>query len=332
MSVLPEHMQCVAFEAPGAPSVLRLTNRPLPAPGPQEVLIKVRAAGVNRADCLQRLGMYPPPPGAPDTLGLEVAGEICACGPQVSAWKVGDRVCALVSGGGYAQYCVAHQGSCLPLPRGYDWVQAAALPETTMTVWSNLWQRAHLKPGETLLVQGGSSGIGTMAIALAVARGHRVFATAGSPEKCAACVRLGAERAINYKSEDFVEVVKQATGGAGVDVILDMVGGDYIAREMNALASDGRIALIALQGGTQASVDLAVLLRRRLTLNASTLRPRDNQFKTQLAGAVRENVWPLLESGRVTPVVHARFPLAEAARAHALMESSRHIGKIILEL
>ena len=329
---LPQQMQCIGFASPGGPEVLNLIERPLPAPKQGEVLIKVAAAGINRADCYQRQGAYPPPPGASDILGLEVSGTIAALGEGVINWKVGDKVCALVSGGAYAQYCTAHSGSCFAIPTGYDWVKAAALPETLMTVWSNVWLRAGLKPGETLLVQGGSSGIGTTAIQLAKALGHRVFVTAGSAEKCTACEKLGAEKAINYHTEDFVEVVKKLTDGRGVNVILDMVGGDYIPRELNALAEEGRIVLIAFQRGMQASVDLGLIMRRRLTVTGSTLRARDETFKTAVANAVKEKIWPLLESGKLAPVISATFPLAQAADAHRLMESSQHIGKIILQV
>jgi len=329
---LPQQMECIDFSSPGGPEVMHLVGRPLPAPKPGEVVIKVAAAGVNRADCYQRQGAYPPPLGASDILGLEIAGTVAALGEDVSGWKVGDRLCALVSGGGYAEYCAAHSGSCFSLPTGYDWVKAAALPETSMTVWSNIWMRAELKPGETLLVQGGSSGIGTTAIQLASALGHRVFVTAGSDEKCTACERLGAEKAINYKTQDFVEAVKTLTDGRGVDVILDMVGGDYIPRELNTLAEEGRLVLIAFQRGMQANVDLGLIMRRRLTVTGSTLRARDETFKTEVARAVKEKVWPLLEAGSLAPVISATFPLAQAADAHRLMESSRHIGKIILKL
>ena len=329
---LPQQMQCIGFASPGGPEVLNLIERPLPAPKQGEVLIKVAAAGINRADCYQRQGAYPPPPGASDILGLEVSGTIAALGEGVINWKVGDKVCALVSGGAYAQYCTAHSGSCIAIPTGYDWVKAAALPETLMTVWSNVWLRAGLKPGETLLVQGGSSGIGTTAIQLAKALGHRVFVTAGSAEKCTACEKLGAEKAINYHTEDFVEVVNKLTDGRGVNVILDMVGGDYIPRELNALAEEGRIVLIAFQRGMQASVDLGLIMRRRLTVTGSTLRARDETFKTAVANAVKEKIWPLLESGKLAPVISATFPLAQAADAHRLMESSQHIGKIILQV
>jgi NADPH:quinone reductase len=327
---LPQHMQCVGFSSPGGPEVLNLIERPLPVPKPGEVLIKVAAAGINRADCYQRQGAYPPPPGASDILGLEIAGTVAALGEGVNNLKIGDKVCALVSGGAYAQYCTAHSGSCFAIPAGYDWVKAAALPETFMTVWSNVWMRVGLKPGETLLVQGGSSGIGTTAIQLAKAMGHRVFVTAGSDEKCAACEKLGAEKAINYNKEDFVDVVKKLTDGRGVNVILDMVGGDYIPRELNALAEEGRIVLIAFQRGMQAQVDLGLIMRRRLTVTGSTLRARDENFKTLVANAVKDKAWPLLESGKLAPVISATFPLAQVGDAHRLMESSKHIGKIIL--
>ncbi len=327
---LPQQMQCVGFSAPGGPEVLKVIDRPLPTPKNGEVLIRVAAAGINRADCYQRQGAYPPPPGASDILGLEVSGTVAALGAGVSDLKVGDKVCALVSGGAYAQYCTAHSGSCFAIPAGYEWVKAAALPETFMTVWSNIWMRAGLKPGETLLVQGGSSGIGTTAIQLAKAMGHRVFVTAGSDEKCAACEKLGADKAINYNTEDFVEVVKKLTDGRGVNVILDMVGGDYIPRELNALAEEGRIVLIAFQRGMQAQVDLGLIMRRRLTVTGSTLRARDENFKTLVANAVKDKVWPLLESGKLAPVISTTFPLAQAGDAHRLMESSKHIGKIIL--
>ncbi len=329
---LPQHMQCVGFAAPGGPEVLNLIERPSPVPRSGEVLIKVAAAGINRADCYQRQGAYPPPPGASDILGLEVAGTVVALGEGVSNLKLGDKVCALVSGGAYAQFCTAHSGSCFAIPAGYDWVKAAALPEAFMTVWSNVWMRAGLKSGETLLVQGGSSGIGTTTIQLAKSMGHRVFVTAGSDEKCAACEKLGAEKAINYNKEDFVEVVKKLTDGRGVNVILDMVGGDYIPRELNALAEEGRIVLIAFQRGMQAQVDLGLVMRRRLTVTGSTLRARDENFKTLVANAVKEKVWPLLDSGKLAPVIGATFPLAQVGDAHRLMESSKHIGKIILKV
>jgi NADPH2:quinone reductase len=320
----------VEIAAFGPPEGLRLARRPVEAPGSGEVLIRVVAAGVNRPDVQQRLGNYPPPPGASDIPGLEVAGEIVAVGPSVSDWHEGDLVCALVAGGGYAEYCLAPAPQCLPIPKGLTAVEAAGLPETFFTVWTNVFERGRLAPGETLLVHGGSSGIGTAAIPLARALGSRVLATAGSPEKCAACLALGAERAIDYRKEDFVQAVKEATGGKGVDVILDMVGGDYIPRNLDCLALDGRLVLISLQRGTRAELDFATLLFRRLTVTGSSLRARTVEQKGAIARAVRERVWPLLESGQVRPVVHARFPLPEAASAHRLMEAGTHIGKILL--
>jgi NADPH:quinone reductase len=332
MTAIPATMRCIETPAPGGPEVLRAGERQVPAPKARDVLVQVAAAGVNRADCYQRQGLYPPPPGASDVLGLEISGTIAQLGESVRRWKVGDKVCALVSGGAYAQYCVAHEGSCLPIPSGYDWIKAAALPEALMTVWSNVWERARLAAGEVLLVQGGASGIGTTAIQLAKAFGHRVFVTAGNAQKCTACEALGAERAINYKTEDFVAVVKQLTQGRGVDVILDMVAGDYIARELDALADEGRIVVIATQGGTKASIDVPSLMRRRLTLTASTLRARTDDFKEGLARRLEEKVWPLLQAGKIAPVIHATFPFVEAAQAHRLMESGAHIGKIILTM
>lgn len=325
-------MKAIEISRPGPPDVLQLCERPMPVWQPGEVLIRVHAAGVNRPDVLQRLGRYPVPPGASDLPGLEVAGEIIDGDLSQSALKVGDMVCALVQGGGYAQFCTAPAAQCLPVPRGLTTLQAAALPETFFTVWSNVFQRAKLAGNDTLLVQGGTSGIGVTAIQLAAAWGHRVFATAGSDDKCRACEALGAERGINYRTEDFVEVVKQATGGKGVDVILDMVGGNYIPREIDALADDGRLALIALLGGNSSVVDLGQILRRRLTLTGSTLRPRTIAFKAEIAADLHEKVWPLIESGKVKPVIYRTFPLAQAAQAHALMESSTHIGKIVLSV
>jgi NADPH2:quinone reductase len=297
-----------------------------------EVLIRVIAAGVNRPDVFQRLGQYPVPPGASDLPGLEVAGEIVDGDLGASGFNKGDMVCALVQGGGYAEYCAAPVEQCLPLPRGLSPLEGASLPETFFTVWSNVFQRAGLQPGETLLVQGGSSGIGVAAIQIASALGHRVFATAGSEDKCRACEQLGAERAINYKTEDFSAVVRELTGGKGVDVVLDMVGGDYLPREIACLADDGRIVLIALLGGARAQVDLGQVLRRRLTITGSTLRPRPIAFKAQIARELRERVWPLIESGKIRPVIYQTFPLAAAAEAHALMESSAHVGKIMLDV
>jgi NADPH2:quinone reductase len=329
MSV-PDQMRCIEISQPGPPDVLKVGLRPTPRPGTGEVLIEVEAAGINRPDCFQRAGFYPPPPGASDIPGLEVAGRVVALGHEAAGVSVGDAVCALVSGGGYADYCTAPASLCLPVPKGYTAVQAAALPETFFTVWSNVFDRGALKTGETFMVQGGSSGIGTTAIQLAKAFGHRVFATAGSAEKCAACESLGADRAINYKTEDFVSVVKEQTGGKGVDVILDMVAGDYIPRELKALADDGRIVLIAFLGGSKSQVDLAEVMRRRLVITGSTLRPRDVSFKAAIARQLREKVWPLLDEGRIKPVIHATFSMTEAAAAHALMESSAHVGKIVL--
>jgi len=331
-ATLPETMQAIEIREPGGPEVLVPAERPVPQPGEGEVLIKVAAAGVNRPDVLQRQGNYPPPKGASDIPGLEVAGEVVATGKGVGEPKTGDRVCALVTGGGYAEYCLAPAPQCLPLPKGFSLEQAAALPETFFTVWVNVFDRSALKPGESLLVHGGTSGIGTTAIQLAKALGSRVFATAGSAEKVKACEELGAERGINYREEDFVEVVKQATDGKGVDVILDMVGGDYIPRDIKALAEDGRLSFIAFLGGAKAEVNFAAVMMKRLTITGSTLRARPVAVKAKLAAQLREKVWPLLEAGKIAPVMAASFPLAEAAKAHALMESSGHIGKIVLTL
>ncbi|MFL6634138.1 MAG: NAD(P)H-quinone oxidoreductase [Massilia sp.] len=325
-------MRAIEITAPGGPGVLRSCERPVPQLKPGEVLIRVHAAGVNRPDVFQRLGQYPVPPGASDLPGLEVAGEIVDGDLSGSGFGKGDLVCALVQGGGYAEYCAAPLAQCLPVPQGLSALEAAALPETFFTVWSNVFQRAALGEGETLLVQGGSSGIGTTAIQLAKALGHRVFATAGSADKCRACEDLGAERAINYKTEDFAPIVKELTGGKGVDVVLDMVGGDYVAREIACLADDGRIVVIALLGGAKANVDLGQVLRRRLTITGSTLRPRPVAFKAQIARELRERVWPLLAGGQIKPVIYKTFPLEEAAAAHTLMESSAHVGKIMLRV
>ena len=327
-------MRAIAIAVPGAADVLRLVDRPYPAPGPGEVLIAVEAAGVNRPDVLQRLGKYAPPPGASDLPGLEVAGRVVAVGPLAggapSRWTIGDAVCALVAGGGYAQLCVAPAGQCLPAPNGLSDVEAASLPETFFTVWSNVFDRARLQPGETLLVQGGTSGIGVTAIQLAKAAGATVIVTAGSDQKCAACIALGADHAINYRTHDFAAEVKRLTEGKGADVILDMVAGDYVAREVNCLAEDGRIVIIAVQGGVQSGFDAGLVLRRRLTITGSTLRPRPVAFKAQIARALRENVWPWIEAGRVRPVIYKTFEAADAAQAHALMESNQHVGKIVL--
>lgn len=326
-------MKVVEISAFGPAEVLRLAERPVPAPATGEALIRVAASGINRPDVLQRTGNYPVPPGASDIPGLEVAGTIEA-GDAVAlaeaGLKVGDRVCALVAGGGYAEWCVAPVGQCLPVPDGWSDVDAASLPETFFTVWSNVVDRAQLKAGETLLVQGGSSGIGTTAIQLGKALGATVLVTAGSDDKCAACRELGADHAINYKTQDFVEEVRALTGGRGVDVVLDMVGGPYLARELECLAEDGRIAVIAVQGGSKSEINTGLLLRKRLTVTGSTLRPRSVAFKSAVARALRERVWPLLASGRIRPVVHAVFAPADAARAHALMESGGHVGKIVL--
>lgn len=321
-------MQAIEIARPGGPDVLHPVTRPRPRPAAGEVLIRVQAAGINRPDVLQRKGAYAPPPGVTDIPGLEVAGtvETCAGGE----WSEGDRVCALVSGGGYAEWCVAPAVQCLPVPAGLSFAEAAALPETYFTVWSNVFDRARLTPGESLLVQGGTSGIGVATIQLATALGHIVFATAGSDEKARFCEMLGAKRGINYRREDFAQVVQEATGGRGVDVILDMVGGDYVPREIACLADDGRLVIIALLGGAQSAVDLAAILRRRLTITGSTLRPRPVDFKAAIAGRLRSLVWPLIEAGRIRPMVHSIFPLARASEAHELMESSSHIGKIVL--
>jgi NADPH2:quinone reductase len=325
-------MRAIEITQPGPPDVLQPCERPLPVLKAGEVLIRVIAAGVNRPDVFQRLGQYPVPPGASDLPGLEVAGEIVDGELGASGFRKGDLVCALVQGGGYAEFCAAPLEQCLPLPKGLSPLEAATLPETFFTVWSNVFQRAALQPGETLLVQGGSSGIGVTAIQLAKALGHRVFATAGSDGKCRACTELGAERAINYRTEDFSAVVKELTGGKGVDVVLDMVGGDYLKREIACLADDGRICLIALLGGARTEIDLGQVLRRRLTITGSTLRPRPVAFKAQIARELRERVWPLIEAGTIRPVVHRSFPLEEAAQAHALMESSAHVGKLVLQV
>ena len=323
-------MIAIEISRPGDPDVLVAAERPRPEPAAGEVLIKVAAAGVNRPDVFQRRGRYPPPPGASDIPGLEVAGTIERIGDGVSQFAAGDAVCALVAGGGYAEYCAAPAPQCLPLPRGLDLVAAAAIPETFFTVWTNVFERGRLQPNETLLVHGGSSGIGTTAIQLAHARGSRVFATAGSPEKCAACERLGAERAINYRDEDFVAVVRGLSGGAGVDVVLDIVGGDYFARNVDALAVEGRLVEIATLQGVKAELNIQTIMQRRLTITGSTLRARPIVEKAAIAQAVHTHVWPLLESGAVKPVIHATFPLREAAEAHRLMESGAHIWKIVL--
>ena len=327
---IPATMTAVEITEPGKPEVLKPTSRPTPRPAAGEVLIRVIAAGVNRPDVLQRYGKYPPPAGASDLPGLEVAGRIVACGPDVKGFKIGDQVCALLAGGGYAEYATAPAPQCLPAPKGLTPIEAAAIPETFFTVWTNVFERGRLQHGETFLVHGGASGIGTTAIQLARAHGARVFATAGTAEKCAACEKLGAERAINYRSEDFVAVVKEETGGAGADVILDMVGGEYTARNLDLLRIEGRLVQIAFLKGSKVEIDLNPLMRKRLTFTGSTLRARSVPEKGAVAAAVRRHVWPLLEAGKVKPVIHATFPLAEAAKAHAMMEADQHIGKIVL--
>ena len=326
-------MNAIEIKSYGAPEVLCLTERPDPVAGVGEVLIRVAAAGVNRPDVLQRKGMYPVPPGASDLPGLEVAGTVVHGDPQGMAnagLAPGDRVCALVAGGGYAELCVAPIGQCLPVPAGFSDIEAASLPETFFTVWSNVFDRARLRSGETLLIQGGTSGIGVTAIQVAKAAGATVIATAGSDDKCAACLRLGADHAINYRQSDFVDEVQRITEGRGVDVILDMVAGDYVARELKCLAEDGRLVIIAVQGGVQAQIDAGMVLRRRLTITGSTLRPRPVAFKAAIAQSLRATVWPWLESGAIKPVIHQVFPAQQAAAAHALMESNQHIGKLVL--
>ena len=326
-------MQAVEISAFGAPEVLRLCERPMPLAGAGELLIRVSASGINRPDVLQRRGAYPPPAGASDLPGLEVAGVIEAGDADALAQaglKLGDRVCALVAGGGYARYCVAPVGQCLPVPDGLDDVAAASLPEAFFTVWSNVFDRAGLKGGETLLIQGGTSGIGVTAIQLAKALGARVIATAGSDEKCAACLKLGADHAINYKTQDFAAETMKLTDDRGVDVVLDMVAGSYVAREVECLAEDGRLVIIAVQGGVKAEFNAGLVLRRRLVITGSTLRARPVAFKTAIAQRLRERVWPLLAQGTVKPVIHSVFEASRAAEAHALMESNQHIGKIVL--
>jgi len=327
---LPTKMRAVQIAKPGGPEVLQPVERSLPSPKPAEILVKVAAAGVNRPDVLQRMGLYAVPPAASDLPGLEIAGEVVVSNSK--NFKPGDQVCALVHGGGYAEYCVVPEVTALPVPKGLSLVEAAALPETTFTVWANVYDRAKLAPGETLLVQGGSSGIGTTAIQMAHATGNRVFATAGSDEKCAACVRLGAEKAINYKTQDFLEEVKAATGGKGVNVILDMVGGDYFPKELKCLADDGRLAFIAFLRGPKTELDINELMRRRLTVSGSTLRPRTVEFKGYVAKNLREKIWPLIDAGKIKPQIYKTFPLENAADAHRLMETSQHIGKIVLTL
>jgi NADPH:quinone reductase len=329
---LPDTMTAIAISSPGGPEVLVPETLPVPQPGQGEILVSVAAAGVNRPDVLQRKGGYAPPPGAPDTPGLEIAGEVVAVGPGVKRYRPGDRVCALVAGGGYAQYCTVAEANALPVPGDLTMVEAGGLPETFFTVWTNVFTRGRLEPGETLLVHGGSSGIGTTAIMMARQWGARVFVTAGSAEKCRRCEELGAERAINYREEDFVEAVLAATDKHGADVILDMVGGDYVGRNFKVAARDGRIVNIAFLQGSKVEINLMPLMLKRLTLTGSTLRPRSVEEKAEIARALEEHMWPHIAAGRIRPVIHQTFPLREAAKAHALMESGAHIGKIILEV
>jgi putative PIG3 family NAD(P)H quinone oxidoreductase len=331
MSTVPAETAVIEIREPGAPDVLRLAKRPMPKPGAGEVLVKVEAAGVNRPDVAQRQGNYPPPPGASDIPGLEIAGSVVALGVGVNHLKTGDKVCALVTGHGYAEYCAVPEVQCLPVPTGFSMIEAAALPETFFTVWTNLFERGRFQRGESVLIHGGTSGIGTTAIQLARAFGAKdIFATAGSADKCKACEQLGATRAIDYKREDFVKVVKDTTNKRGVDVILDMVCGPYVPRNISALAADGRCVTIALLGGNLAEVNFGVVMMKRLTLTGSTLRARSVEQKAAIAQALKREVWPLLEAGKVKPVLYKTFPLQEAAAAHALMESSAHIGKIVL--
>jgi NADPH2:quinone reductase len=329
---LPKMMTAIAIKVPGGPEALVPEQRPLPVPGKGEIVIRVAAAGVNRPDVIQRQGHYPPPPGASDLPGLEVAGEVAALGEGATRFRLGDKVCALVPGGGYAQFCKVDETNALPIPKGLSMIEAAAIPETFFTVWTNVFERGRLSEGETLLVHGGSSGIGTTAIMLAKAFGARVIATAGSPDKCRSCRELGADVAIDYRSEDFVAATKAATDGKGADVILDMVGGDYVARNYEAAAEEGRIVQIAFLKESKVTLDLRRLMMKRLTHTGSTLRPRSPAQKAAIARALEEKVWPLLAEGRCKPVIYATFRLEEAPKAHALMESSAHIGKIVLEV
>jgi putative NAD(P)H quinone oxidoreductase, PIG3 family len=332
MSAAGKHMKVIDVPQPGGPEALVLAERPVPQPGPAEVLIEVAAAGLNRADILQRRGFYPSPPGAPSSPGLEVAGTIVGVGADVTEFKVGDAVCALLQGGGYAEYCSVDAGQVLPIPGSLDMIEAASLPEAMFTVWSNVFGFGRLQAGETLLVHGGSSGIGVTAIQLAVALGHTVFATAGSAEKCRFCESLGARRAIDYKTEDFVGEIAAATGGRGVDVVFDMVGGSYVPRNLQVLATEGRLVMIATQGGAKGEIDVLRIMQQRLVITGSTLRPRSAQFKRSIRDQLLQKVWPLLAAGRIRPVVDSVFALAEAGQAHARMESSEHKGKIILAL
>ena len=325
-------MSCIEISEPGGPEVLRLTCRPIPTPGPSEVLIRVGAAGINRPDCIQRQGDYAPPPGTTDIPGLEVSGEVVGRGNDAQRWKIGDAVCALVAGGGYAGYVTAPSVQCLPVPNGLNMIEAAALPETFFTVWSNVFERAGLGVGESFMVHGGSSGIGTTAIQIANRMGARVIATAGSAEKCRVCEALGAERTVNYHDQDFVEAARQFGGGKGVNVVLDMVGGDYIARNIKSLAPDGRLVNIAFLKGSMTEINFMPVMLKRLTLTGSTLRPQPVARKAEIAAALEQRVWPLIDNGEIKPVIHATFSLAEVVEAHRMMESNRHIGKIVLAL
>jgi putative PIG3 family NAD(P)H quinone oxidoreductase len=327
---LADQMTVIEIREPGGPEMLVPATRTMPVPGAEEILIKTVSAGINRPDVMQRTGNYPPPPGASDIPGLEVAGTVAAIGHDVAGWSVGDPVCALVSGGGYATYCLAPAPQCLPVPKGLTMIEAAALPETFFTVWDNLFTRGGLSDGETVLVHGGSSGIGTTAIQLARAFGARVFVTAGSAEKCQACETLGAERAINYREEDFVAVMKEITNGKGANVVLDMVGGDYVGRNLNVLGRGGRLVQIAVQKGTKAEIAVHLIMIKQIVFTGSTLRPRSVAEKAVIAGALAEKVWPIIEAGTVKPLIHSTFPLKNASEAHALMDTSAHIGKIVL--
>jgi NADPH:quinone reductase len=329
---VPETMRQVRFAGAGGPEVIRLEDAPVPRPGPGQVLIEVAAAGVNRPDCIQRAGAYPPPPGASDIPGLEVSGRVAALGEGVTSLRVGDTVCALLSGGGYAEYCVADEALCLPVPAALSLLEAGGVPETYFTVYDNVFTRGRLRAGESLLVHGGSSGIGSTAIQLAKAMGATVYATAGSAEKCDFCRSLGADAAVNYRTEDFVDEIRRLTDKRGVDVILDMVGGSYIGRNLSILAVEGRLVQIAFLQSSKVEIDFRPVMVRRLTLTGSTLRPRSVELKARIAAALRETVWPLLENGTVRPIVDATFPLEETRRAHELMESSAHQGKIMLEI
>lgn len=330
MASLPEKMMVVAAPVPGAPDALKPETRDVPKPADTQILIRVAAAGVNRPDVMQRQGKYPPPPGAPDFPGLEIAGEVAAIGAKVTRWKTGDKICALVPGGGYAEYCLADESNALPVPKGFSFVEAAALPETFFTVWHNVFERGRLQAGETMLIHGGSSGIGTTAIMLAKAFGAAVFVTAGSKEKCDECLKLGADVAINYKTEDFVAATKEKTNNKGADLIVDMVGGDYVDRNLDAAAVEGRIVQIATQKGFKVEFNIIKVMQKRLTFTGSTLRPRPVADKAGIAAALQAKVWPLLDQGKIKPVIDSTFPLAKAAEAHARMESSQHVGKIVL--